>query len=143
MLLLYVGGLVFGQDLRPEVIHAGLQSDGSGSLLTVTCQHDHSSDAGCVEAADHFRYLGPQRVIDTDGRREYAAQGKIEMGVAGIQAVEGFPVFGKDHCAFVLEDEMTAAYDGPFAADPGGNAVGHDIFHLAVHFLMVQVMFPG
>ena len=42
----------------------------------------------------------------------------------------------RDHTFLVVEDEMAGSDHDPFPIHPGGDPVGHDVFHFAVHLFM-------
>ena len=62
------GGLVRRQDLRGDLVDAKAPRDGVGDSLAVAGDH-RDPNAERVQGIDGFRRLGPDFVLDRDGRR--------------------------------------------------------------------------
>ncbi len=133
---LYECGLVFRQDFGEELIHADLLCDGSGGALAVAGHHNGVGDAQLPQFVQHAGSFRTQGVSDAEHAGQPARSGQIEVRVFWLKGVELLLLVGRDGAVLILEDEVMAADDDPFAAHPACDAVSHDIFHLGVHLFV-------
>ena len=137
------GRLVLGQHLSAIVVNVQFLCNGSRRAAVVPGEHDDLLDPGTVEEAYDLLCLRAQRVIDADGRGEPPADGQVQPGAIRLQGVKRRLILGQNLHALVLKDKVAAADDSPLAPDLGGDAVGHHVFHFAVHLPVVQAPLPG
>ena len=93
--------------------------------------------------AQHGSGFGAEGVCDADDAHQLAGSGHVQVRVFGGHPVELFLLVGGNDAVLVLKDEVVAADDHPLAADPAGNAVGHDVFHFGVHLFVGQTLLSG
>ena len=93
--------------------------------------------------AQHGSGFGAEGVCDADDAHQLAGSGHVQVRILGGHLVELFLLVGGNDAVLVLKDEVVAADDHPLAADPAGNAVGHDVFHFGVHLFVGQILLSG
>ena len=131
-------GLVLGQDLGVDRVHADLRGDGLGGLAVVAGHHDDVCKAAVMQGTDGVLRLAAQRIKNADDGGELARDAEIEMGILCRAGTGTFHPRPPARAALVLKDEVRAADDDLFVVDLAGDAVRHDILHLGMVFLVVQ-----
>ena len=89
-----------------------------------------------MELAQHLCRLRAQGVCNTDDPHQHPGCGQIQVGILRIQPIKLCLFPCRDGAALVLENKVSAADDHPLAPYPAGNAMGHDVLHLGVHFFV-------
>ena len=139
---LHKAGLIRRQNFRMVFVHPYLCGNGGGGALAVSGEHNGPLDAQAAKLPDHGSCFWPQGIGDTDHSGQHAADGQIQMGILIRQGIVTllFPLW--NGTVFVLKDKVGASDNHTPAIDFADNAVGHNVLHLGVHFLMGQPPLP-
>ncbi|CAN4028581.1 NADPH-dependent glutamate synthase, partial [Dysosmobacter welbionis] len=130
--------LVRRQHPGPEVIHPKLFRNGSGGAGAVPGEHDGIPHAQGPQGGEYLPRLLPQGIRDADHSGEHSVDGKIQLGILRGQGVKLGPLLGGNYALLVLEDEVGTADAHLLPVHGAGDAMGHQILHLSMAFLMAQ-----
>ena len=133
-------GLIFRQNLGTVFRDAQLAADGAGCGFAVPREHDDGGNALPFQPGDRLCGFRPGRVADADHADCSAAYGEKDVGFSSGVIAYGQPLLFREGDAFIFKEKMVAAHKNLFSMKAGGNAVGHDVFHLRVFFFMVQAL---
>ena len=135
------GRLVLREHLGIVFVHPDPAGHRRRCPLAVPGHHHHLADAFRLQGTDDLSRLLPQGILNADHRRQMIVHGQIQMGIfLRKRSEKGFLSF-RDRTFFILKHKMAASDHHALFSDGGGNSVGYHIFHLRVHFLVVQLLF--
>ena len=135
--------LVLGQDLCAVIVHPDLRRNRGRGALAVTGQHDGAPDAERAQRLYRGLCLAAERVRNADNRRQFAADGEIQVGEFRGKRVKRRLLSSGDYGFLILKDKVRAADDDFFPVHRAGDTVRDQIFDLGVHFLVGEPALSG
>ena len=135
-LRLHKGSLVIGQNFRVELVDVQRRGDRLRGAPVVTGHHADFADAKGVELIDDLRGLRAQRVKNAQHCDEHAVQRQVQVGVGGRELLKLVLLARRHSAALILKNKVVASDQSLLAVYGRGNAVGDDILHLGVHFVV-------
>ena len=135
--------LVLGQDLCAVIVHPDLRRNRGRGALAVTGQHDGAPDAERAQRLYRGLCLAAERVRNADNRRQFAADGEIQVGEFRGKRVKRRLLSSGDYGFLILKDKVRAADDDFFPVHRAGDTVRDQIFDLGMHFLVGEPALSG